>query len=452
ALLAQPVLAAAALPVTPEVWNEYFATQGKRAEWAGTVRGEGRAMAAGRGRKAKGAKQDAHPGDDLKAVAAALRASTGDQDVIVPLGWIGSGKDPQLVAEFAGDLRTQRIDQLKRELTEAVVALQRDYRRGRIWWQIGNEINSRHLAQSLGTALELHNSGAFDDPALIPAYAENVFAPTVEALLEASKRMSTPAQPPRIVLGTIANARRESSRAWLQSLLQYRIRGTHAPSLAGSRVADHVSILGLHYVVTADDPPWEPVFDQLDRQWRLPGTIQGIWGTEEIGGKLAESGAGAATALRVAASYLHRAATAQLDATALRCSLFGWQRGGRQRSAAFGMELLQRSLGPQRLRDETTVLRLQGRGPLQGHAFVPVNEPARRVAIVFGRGAAATLESIELPALGGTELKTDALLLSAAGPRTIALVRTRSEGVERFRLATPLRLGVDETLLLRQEG
>lgn len=446
AILLAPWLSAAEPRLTPDPWTAYFSTQGQAAAWATTVRGKSHGTlelvdTADSSASQKKSRPDANSEDTT-------------HDLIVPLGWgIRSGKDAKLVSRVIEDFKTNGGESLKKELAQQVMQLQRNYTAGQLYWQVGNEINSRNLARTLGKEGGIAGLVAFDDPAMIPLYAEYVFAPTVEVLQDVSFKLYGDKRRIKVVLGTIANAHRESSRAWLEQLMEYRIKGSYAPGLANTRVGDNISIIGVHYVVTADAQEWRGIFDEFDRKWRASGKVEGIWGTEELGKKLAQSGAGAATAVRVAASYLSRAAQLQLPATALRCSFFGWRVGKNGTSADAGMQLWLSHFGNARLSDVSSQLGIDATGNFEGHAFENLAESRhRRLSVVFNRGfGQSELRSISLPRIGnGAAVDVSATLLSPDGPRTVVFTTATINGETRYTAANPVRLGRNDALVLRE--
>jgi hypothetical protein len=372
--------------------------------------------------------------------------------VIIPLGWVASGKDQAKVARLVSDLKSQGA-QMRQQLTAQILEVERNYKAGRVYWQVGNEINSRHLTESLSAALGQPAGPEFDDPQTIPMYAEYIFAPTVAALEDASRQLGGDKRRVKIILGTIANAHRPSSQAWLDQLMNYRLKGVLEPSLAGTRVADHVSIIAVHYVATADDPSWNSIFDDLDRKWRKPGIVEGIWGTEELGGKLANSGLGAATAVRVATGYLSRAARLGLPSGALRCSFFGWRWGGAGRSADTGMQMLLDILGRVRVWDLTPYVRAEGIGNFRIDA-VAADDGSARVAAISNRGYTnASLDGISLTLTDVKPAKqTIATLLGERGTEVEDITGEAADGKLHYHFKTPVTIEPDETLLLRERS
>lgn len=415
---------------TPDPWFRYFSAQGQHADWAGTVRGKDRGS------------------QDSARLA-------GEGDLIVPVDWgLRSGKDPQAVAGVVRAIREGKAQPAKRELAARVRALEQAHRGGRLYWQVGNEINSRSMARSLGAAGGVSSAG-HDDTALIPLYAELLFAPAVEVLRGAGKDLYSDPRRIHIVLGSIANIHRESSREWLRALLAYRIKGTYAPTLAGQRVADLVSVVSVHYAATADDPPWQGIFDAIAEQLQEGDIAAAIWATEELGKRRAASGLGAATAVRVAAAYLARAAERQQTAGQLRCSFYGWTRGAPGTTADEGMQILLAHFGRERV---AYLGSLQGEAPgLESRVFGAAAAPGRRLVVLHGRaGEAGSLVSFTLPAPAGgsaaAALRVTGTLLGAQGSTPIDFVARAAAdgGTVQYRPSRPVPVGRGETLLLRE--
>lgn len=145
---------------------------------------------------------------------------------------------------------------------------------GNVHWQIGNEINNgSKLSPSIHAWLGDGLVGGSNDLAIIPAYVEMWLAPAVQGLLEGDPDS-------RIMLGSIVGS--APSRAFTEALLDYQIKGTHAPALAGKYVREVVGFGSAQYSLFSGD--WKGTIDLY--------TSRGlkVWATEEVGGGGAEKG------------------------------------------------------------------------------------------------------------------------------------------------------------------
>ena len=230
--------------VTPANWDNYLSSQGQPANWADMVRG---LASAGTG----------VPPDTATANSA---LSTHQQqggstlDLIAPIGWVDSGKDAAAVASLIQSFDAYGSASAEQTLASQIVTLQSQYKGGALYWQIGNEINSSVMTQNLLAAKGITvSSNDADDPQSIPIYAEYIFAPSVEAIRQASTQLYGSKNKINVMLGTIGNARETTAQSWLNQLMNYRIQGTFAHSLAGTRVAGLITIVALQYTTTSDD-------------------------------------------------------------------------------------------------------------------------------------------------------------------------------------------------------
>ncbi len=187
-------------------------------------------------------------------------------------GALGSGRIQSEVDEFTTMIKKDDGVTYRSCLKdEAVSALRTQTNDHKLYWHIGNEINSKHFGETMG------DTGHAFDTSMIPDFAEYFVAPTVQALNEVSLEADTEVF---TVLGSIVSGHNENSRAWLDELLNYEIQGNYAPDLAGKKVYEVIDYVSFHYTIGANN--WENSFDDIAR-WIGQGNIKGIIDTEEIG-------------------------------------------------------------------------------------------------------------------------------------------------------------------------
>jgi hypothetical protein len=153
-----------------------------------------------------------------------------------------------------------------------------------VYWQLGNEINNNKLSESIHVYLKDGKTGTSTDLTIIPTYAEQWFAP-----LAAGLRQGNPNA--KLILGSVVNAATTESQAFIKALLDYKLVGTYAPSLAGKKVSEVINVGSIHYSMQTG--AWEkPLQLFADRGIS-------VWSTEEIGARSAESGTGMVRAVKV---------------------------------------------------------------------------------------------------------------------------------------------------------
>jgi len=107
------------------------------------------------------------------------------------------------------------------------------------------------------------------------------------------------------MLGSLTNAGGNGAVLWLDSLLNYTVTGTYAPALAGKKVYELIDIISIHYMMgTVSTAVWKSKIDGYRNNWFGVGKIKGIWSTEEVGIKVANSGRGAAVSAAAGSRYL----------------------------------------------------------------------------------------------------------------------------------------------------
>jgi hypothetical protein len=184
---------------------------------------------------------------------------------------------------------------------------------GRVFFQWGDDINHRRLGvlpnaritgfEPRGGATAPRGSNTPSDAS---AYAENYFAPGVEAMRRASEEIFHDPQHIPVILGSCSRASLPENRDWYRRVLEHDLAGTAAPSLKGRKVISLVDYLSVNY-------PFAGVHDAaaLQELWADYGDkVRGLWVTEEYG----SMSRGAGAFLEKLALYLDWAASNQLTA------------------------------------------------------------------------------------------------------------------------------------------
>jgi hypothetical protein len=253
-------------------------------------------------------------------------------DIMTPEGGLGSARDTERVNAYMRLIESDRARTWKEVVRQQSVRLARlPNGSSRIYWQIGNEISSQSYSKTLrlwnGQDPNKVGEGQPYDMFVIPLYVEYLLAPTVEAIDSASAALLGARGGIKICLGSITNAHNPNARVWGDSLLNYQIAGTFAPSLAGKRVYELVHLITVHYVMgVAPTSSWQTIMDGF-KTWVGRGRVAGIWSTEEVGIRAATRGAGAAVGSLVTARYLNWCITNNFSPLQVRTNYYGWNQG-----------------------------------------------------------------------------------------------------------------------------
>jgi hypothetical protein len=382
-------------------WTAYLGAQSDATGWAHTVRGVGRDRTAAVTDLSNNDRAQGR--DQLVQTINAVRSQT---DVVLATGGIGSALNPERIQDFLNRIASDRGQQWRSVVQANARALYASGGGpGRVYWQLGNEINARGFVagmRGLGRSWRVTPN----DPSTIQTYAEYYLAPTVEAL----RGVAPSADAPKIILGSIGNAGQQASLQWLNDLLNYRFDGRYAPSLRGKRVADVVDVVAIHYLMTESGDEWREKLDRLASQWIGNGSVRGIWGTEELGIRAAQSGNGGATALRVTGRWLDWALSENRSPEQVRFSLYGWGDGPPGTRGGDAMDELVRFLGDVGLK----VHHLSG-GQAELHMFETADgHRAVVIGTTGGRFAGTNLSALGLPS-GWGSARVTAMTFSNAG-------------------------------------
>ena len=413
-------------------WSAFIGANRQAADWAGFVRGVGReqvsdwrAALAGRASAA------------FEPALAPLGRLASGQDVILPVGGLLAAHETEDARSFLRAMAEDRGAFWRNAVYEQAMLAARVAPPERLYWQIGNEINSRRYALAFGVNGEPARP---DADFVAPLYAERYFAPSVAGLMRASRELYGDERRIRVALGSIAGAYRPTSIAWLETLLSYRLRGDYAPELAGRLVSELIDLVAIHYLLTHGDERWDETLSALRARWVGQGRISGVWATEELGLKMAERELGAAAAVKAAARCLDYALANALGPREFRCGLWGWwigRAGGRGDDA---MALLKSFVGAVPLRRSDGALALEGDPQLEWRSFETTAGPRRYVVAVFAKAKRGRGE-VRLSRGGASALPLQVVahVFGADAPRTSGFVVSKGEPPQRIvrRLAIP---------------
>lgn len=198
----------------------------------------------------------------------------------------------------------------------------------RVFWQIGNEITSSAYSKTIRYWQgQPYFNGYNYDNFIIPYYVENYLAPTVEAINAASLDVYGQIDRIKICLGSLTNAHNPAAQTFLNTLLNYQIVGTNAPSLTGLRVYDLVDLITIHYAMgTANTTNWLSNITAF-KNWTGTGRIKGVWSTEEVGINAATNGDGAFAGSIATTRYLEWAINNRYTSKEVRTNYYGWNTG-----------------------------------------------------------------------------------------------------------------------------
>ncbi len=368
-------------------WTAYISAQDEPVPWANTVRGIGRNAFTLDVVTTEKDKSEAL--DHLKTSVSVNNAAGS---MIVPIGGIPNAARPEEFTAYKAWLARDAGASWSKFVKLQVKAIASAQPGKVIYLQVGNEVNSVKFIASLGDRGLLNALGLANDTSAIPAYVEQVLAPTVAGVRAALA--DDPALKGRIFVlsGTIANAFKPESREWLKQLLGYRIEGKFAPSLKGMHAGDVVDYVGIHYLISRDDQAWREDLGSLAgaiAHYR----IKGLFLTEELGRKFPEDGLGEAVAYKVLVRYLSWVYANNYSPDYTRMNFWGWKMGPQGSTANDAMNNVFHHLGSSKL----TPLKLNAQqGEIYG--FKSVGSNSSLVVSVF---AQATRIDEQLAISGG---------------------------------------------------
>ncbi len=408
-------------------WTAYFGVQNRPTPWAGFVRGIGRSVTGM-------VLRPALPSEAIKTTEfgqflGQVKKVIQTRDVLIPFGGPGSAKKQDevdafmaLVEQDEGATWKTLVQAQTRPLAELPEA------QDRVYWQIGNEINSKHYSRTLRSWAKLPGPPRPNDQAIIPLYVEYFLAPTAEALEAASLAAFGEDGQIGVVLGTIANAGFPKPRKWLDSLLRYEIDGRFAKSLAGKKVMDVVDVIAVHYIVTSDDTAWRPKLDALRSTWLGQGRVKGIWATEELGSRRAKAGLGATTTLKVVFRFLHWWGRHDMTPREGRCSFYGVRMGKPGTRGEDALGVLYDFLGDAPIAELSGLVLTEPDEGLETYAFEDLISTKRVIAAIAG-GRDLPIGRLVVRQEGWTgDVAASLHVFSPAGHERVPLTAQRHDG------------------------
>lgn len=377
-------------PSNSAPWTRYFGSSYIAPVWGNTMRG------LGRGKIGLTRQFDEQIESDLQTFAKT-------HDVIAE---VSLPVDQKFGQSYAGS-ESAKMKKWRDNLTrDARKIINSPFNAGTVYWQVGNEINIRHFGRRLGAWTGKGSVNKHNDISIIPSLVENYIAPAVETL----RSLSGDRQRNPIILGSMAAYFRAGSMEFLDSLLNYRVKGDHAESLRGKQVFEIIDIAAIHYLVTSGDGSllrasndpyaevldldrsqggdiWFQALDSLYDKWLATGKLHGIWATEEIGKSQANAGLGAASAIKVTARYLHWWTSHAITPEQGRSIFWGTTMGAPGTTAMEGMQTLYDFLGDSAIQQLDGAVGGSSSGNFESYVFQPVSNPSRRVAVLFAKSS-----------------------------------------------------------------
>jgi len=371
---------------------------------------------------------------------------------------LGSANQEDAVAQFMDSIEADSGQSFRQKIFNRVLQLdqlQLDIGTTNqvYFWQFGNEITSIQYALNLRSWAEQQVQPTRPaDPFIIPLYAEYYLAPAVEAIHEAE--VVTGINIP-VMLGSIGNANIPNRREFLNELLNYQLVGTYASTLTGLSVADIVDYIDVHYLVDKDfhvqnqqgrnikhlQGSYELALNEIYDPWVATGILDGIWSTEEVGRKASDGGYGAATAMVLAARYLHWWDKNGLSSDQGRTLLWGTGLGPSNVSANLAMRTLFDFLG------ETPLVEVPGAvvppaDDWETYLFESVDDADKRVGFVIPSWSDienGTFTSFEIDAAGWSGRTSAEVIVYGVGASSSSRTTvTRRNNVLTIKVPTPI--------------
>jgi hypothetical protein len=256
----------------------------------------------------------------------------------------------------------------------------------RVYWQIGNEINSRGFKRNLIAGQPPLKKGEravkqsklpeklrIDDPSSVPEYVEYFLLPSLDALNAAAAKAYGGKTRPKILLGTVGSLWRPTAVSFLDVLVSYRIpENSPYPMYRGKYLTELVDIVGFDYLASLDDQGWNKTLPSLYSKWLGKNRISGVWSTEEIGIGKSRVRQAAQTAVKVASRYLSHWSDYNLSPTQAKSFFWGWGLGEPATQGKLGLNLLSQYWGTDKikhLRPSSNYMRLNATGNLEVYLF-----------------------------------------------------------------------------------
>jgi len=312
-------------------WVDYMGAQDGDVQWAHMIRGFQRGNT-GMDRINSQGQQQSRP----------MPLRPGTHTVIIPIGALPKPGEPQAVQAYFRMVESDQGKAWQSLLVNQARTISSQLPGHEIYWQVGNEINSRNYGLNVGGYGGGRAFNSPNQPEVISVYAEKILAPAAAAL-QGSTRSGAPGS--KIIIGTLANAFNRVSQQWLLNFLDYQIQGTIVPSLRGRRVSSLGDVVGIHYLLSREGEEWLADMDRLYSEVVRVRHMQGLWLTEEIGKDYPNRGLGGATAIKVWARFMSWVSVNNLNPEQARLNFWGWQLGSAGSSGGDAMDYLFAQIG-----------------------------------------------------------------------------------------------------------
>jgi hypothetical protein len=188
-------------------------------------------------------------------------------------------------------------------------------------WQWGNEVNSLHFdPTNIKAKIAKTGESKWKYANTVEKrqhYVEGFLAPAIETVYKVSRDVYGDPQRIPIVSGSIANIYNPKYRAWMDDVLNHRIEGAQAPSLADDPVFEHIDLLTVHYAFGRGNGA--EVMQGIYDTWVKTDKVEALWITEEHGGQ----GKGPVTIVDRSMQFIDWAASNQLTADQTRLGWWG---------------------------------------------------------------------------------------------------------------------------------
>ncbi len=436
--------------VSPANWNDYVGSYGNVPPWASWVRAYANTEQLV-GTSLLDANYQIVPAM-LDSLENTMRKVPISNDIMTLEGGLNSARDTARVKTFMNLIESDQAQTWKEVIRQQSIRLSSLPNGGsRIYWQIGNEISSHSYSKTLrlwnGQDPNTVGEGKDYDQFIIPLYVEYLLAPTVEAIDSASVTVFGKPGKINICLGSITNAHNPNARIWGDSLLNYQVAGTYAPSLTGKRVNELVNLITLHYIMgVAPTSSWRDIMDGFKNQWVGRGRVAGIWSTEEVGIRAATDGRGAAVGLLVTARYLNWCLTNNNNFTPIQCrtNYYGWNEGLPGTRVDDANQTLFDFLGATQLTLVDTNQVVYDFPNIESHAFLSENKSKGVIFTFLEKGSVDTgyVSLLTLPKkVWGNISSATAHIYSTSGHQVMSLALTQVGDSLRLQSANAIPLG-----------
>jgi hypothetical protein len=426
--LSSPVVSQVPSKVLPQSvyipWVSYLGAQDQVFPWGKGVRGVGRGKLL--------------IDKDINSTVAQVESLIKqDYTVILPVSLVYRVITPSDLVKNSTSVKpnTKAIAKFKQTLTEQSLRMMSiPGSSNRIYWQIGNEINSRGFKRNLIAGQPSLRKGEIrvkqsklpeklrvDDPSSIPEYVSYFLLPSLDALNAAAAKAYSGQAKPKIMLGTVGSLWRPTAVSFLDALVSYRVpENSPHPMYRGKYLSELVDVVGFDYLTSLDDLGWDTTLPSIYSKWLGKNRITGVWSTEEIGIGKARLRQGAQTAVKAAVRYLSYWSDYNLSTTQARSFFWGWELGDPATQGKNGLNLLSQHWGTDKirhLRPWSNYVTLNGAGNVEAYLFqTQTSRNLTLIAFPKTQSDVVSLNSVRVnPQVVSTEPKISLSLLNTSG-------------------------------------